>query len=271
MTLLYRFLVIILFAGIGAGSGFGLSYLQTEKWEVSAQFEQPTIPDLGNYYNLYSTYNFLNTNNQDNQAAQKQVVEQAYDEFKRHLTSADLLQDYLMQTESVKLKAQVEKKTAVQVAAEIVEQFELQKKSATSADSVSLISDTPEDAKKLLSDFILLANSKAREKLNGDLIAQWKVLFGHIKTASELNLNGKENNQVWAAKLQMMRSVQPLDNNLNAYRLVKSPSVSLKPISPDRLFWLMIGALSGLVVGFMLSFTVKSKKTQAVIQEPTVQ
>lgn len=266
-TLFYRLLVLILFTAIGAGSGFGLSYLQTEKWQVSAQFEQPTIPELGNYYNLHSTYNFLNTNNQDSQASQKQIVEQVYDEFKRHLTSADLLQDYLVQTESVKLKAQVEKKTAAQVAAEMVEQFAFQKEVATSADNLSLISETPEEAKTLLTDFILLANSKAKEKLNADLIAQWKVLFGHIKTASELNLDGKENNQGWAAKLQMMRSVQPLDNNLNAYRLVKSPSVPLKPISPDRLFWLMIGALSGLVVGFMLSFAIKARKPQPIVQE----
>lgn len=265
-TLFYRLLVILLFTAIGAGAGFGLSYLQPEKWKVTAQFEQPTVPDLGNYYTLASTYHFLNANSQDNQAAQKQVVEQSYDEFKRHLASADLLQAYLVQTEIVKLKAQVEKKTVAVVANEIAEQVKVYKEPAASADHLSMTLENAEDAQKLLTDFIQLANAQAREKLNADLIAKWKVLFQQIKTASELNLGAKQGGD-WAAKLQMMRSVQPLDNTLTSYRLVKSPSVPLKPESPDRLFWLMIGALSGLLIGGILSFAVKARKPQSTVQE----
>lgn len=46
LTLFYRFLVIVLFIIIGSGIGYGLSYTQTEKWNVTAKFEQPTIPAL---------------------------------------------------------------------------------------------------------------------------------------------------------------------------------------------------------------------------------
>ncbi|MDW0616662.1 LPS chain length-determining protein [Mannheimia haemolytica] len=234
-TLFYRLLVLILFAAIGAGAGYGLSYTQPEKWKVTAQFEQPTIPDLGNYYSLLSTYHFLNSNSQEanSQTAQQQASEQVYAEFKRNLTSADLLQTYLLQTEAVKLKAQVAKKSPAVVVAELVEQFRFEKDMATSADNVSLIAENAEEAQKLLADFIPLVNTQARDKLNADLIAKWKVLFQQIKTASELNINGKQGSQDWAAKLQMMRSVQPLDNQLTAYRLVKSPSVPLKSESPD--------------------------------------
>ncbi|MFA9488109.1 MULTISPECIES: LPS chain length-determining protein [unclassified Mannheimia] len=265
-TLFYRLLVLILFAAIGAGAGYGLSYTQSEKWKVTAQFEQPTIPDLGNYYSLLSTYHFLNSNSQEanSQTAQQQASEQVYAEFKRNLTSADLLQAYLLQTEAVKLKAQVAKKSPAVVAAELVEQFRFEKDMATSADNVSLIAENAEEAQKLLADFIPLVNTQARDKLNADLIAKWKVLFQQIKSASELNI-GAKGNQDWAAKLQMMRSVQPLDNQLKAYRLVKSPAVPLKSESPDRLFWLMIGALSGLLLGFMLSFAVKAKVQPAEI------
>lgn len=265
-TLFYRLLVLILFTAIGAGAGYGLSYTQPEKWKVTAQFEQPTIPDLGNYYSLLSTYHFLNSNSQEanSQTAQQQASEQVYAEFKRNLTSADLLQAYLLQTEAVKLKAQVAKKSPAVVAAELVEQFRFEKDMATSADNVSLIAENAEEAQKLLADFIPLVNTQARDKLNADLIAKWKVLFQQIKTASELNIGAtKQSMQEWANKLQMMRSVQPLDNQLTAYRLVKSPSVPLKSESPDRLFWLMIGALSGLLLGFMLSFAVKAKAQPA--------
>lgn len=259
-TLFYRFLVLILFTAIGAGVGYGLSYTQPEKWKVTAQFEQPSVPDLGNYYSLLSTYNFLSSNTPElsSQTTQKEAAEQAYEEFKRNLNSADLLQAYLVESEVVKLKAQVEKKSTAIVAAELVEQFSFQKDAASNADNVSLISENAEDAQKILTDFIPLVNTQAREKLNADLIAKWKVLFQQIKSASELNI-GAKGNQDWAAKLQMMRSVQPLDNQLKAYRLVKSPAVPLKSESPDRLFWLMVGALGGLLIGFMLSFAVRAK------------
>lgn len=265
-TLFYRFLVLILFTAIGVGLGYGLSYSQPEKWKVTAQFEQPNVPDLGNYYSLLSTYHFLSSSTPElsNQTVQKEAVEQVYEEFKRNLTSADLLQAYLVESEVVKLKAQVEKKSTAIVAAELVEQFSFQKDVATSADNLSLTLENAEDAQKLLTDFIPRVNTHAREKLNADLIAKWKVLFQQIKTASELNV-GAKGNQDWAAKLQMMRSVQPLDNQLKAYRLVKSPSVPLKAESPDRLFWLMIGALSGLLIGFVLSFAVRAK-TNATLE-----
>ncbi len=74
---------------------------------------------------------------------------------------------------------------------------------ATSADNVGLIAENAEEAQKLLADFIPLVNTQARDKLNADLIAKWKVLFQQIKTASELNINGKQGSQDWAAKLQM--------------------------------------------------------------------
>lgn len=149
------------------------------------------------------------------------------------------------------------------VAAELVEQFRFEKDMATSADNVSLIAENAEEAQKLLADFIPLVNTQARDKLNADLIAKWKVLFQQIKTASELNINGKQGSQDWAAKLQMMRSVQPLDNQLTAYRLVKSPSVPLKSESPDPPILADDWALSGLLLGFMLSFAVKAKAQPA--------
>lgn len=174
LRLFYRFLVIILCSVFGGGIGYGLSYSQTEKWAVTAQLELPTIASLGNYYSLLSTYHFLNANTSQNintQMMQKDVVVDVYDEFKRHLTSADLLLNYLEQTEIVKLKAQLENKPASIVASELSARLSFTKDSHSQADNVSWLLENPEDAKKLLSEFIVFANEKAREKLNSDLVA----------------------------------------------------------------------------------------------------
>lgn len=256
LVLFYRFLTIILLILIGGGIGYGLSYSQTEKWKVTAQFDLPTIPNLGNYYSLSSTYHFLNTNNQNVQ--QESVLNQVYNEFKRNLTSIDLLKHYLSQSEIVKLKAQVEHKSVAMISNQLVTQFSFNQ---DSTDDFSLVLENPEDAQKLVNEFILLANQQARDKLNADLIAKWKVLFQQIKQADELNLGA--NKQDWGAKLQMMRSVQPLDNLLTTYRLVKSPSIPLKAESPDRLLWSIIGALIGLFIGIILSFAIKYKQSSS--------
>ncbi|VEB23522.1 hypothetical protein [Avibacterium volantium] len=59
----------------------------------------------------------------------------------------------------------------------------------------------------------------------------------------------------------MMKSVNPLDNNLSAYRYLKSPT---QPLNPERsvLYWVLCAVGLGLVVGMFLAntFTRKTKK-----------
>ncbi|WGE56747.1 transporter [Actinobacillus equuli subsp. haemolyticus] len=267
---------LIFTTAIGAGAAFGLAQLQTPVWKSVAQFDQPRVLELGNYYALYSTYSFLNGG--DNvtyhvlkddksalslapavsQKAEELAAQAAYEEFKRNLTSVDVLVNFLAQTETVKLKAQLENKPIAVVAQQMATQFVFDNASKRQpADRLSVSSANPEEAQQLLSQFIAFANQQTKQTLNAELIAKWKILFQQVKTAAEIKLGAtQQGNQIaaqdWNGKLALMRSVQPLDDKLVAFRFVKAPNVPLSPHSPNQSLWLMIGGLSGLLFGIML-------------------
>lgn len=268
---------LALTAAIGAGAGFGGSQLQTPQWKAEASFDQPRILELGNYYSLFSTYTFLNGGEgvayqvvandkgvltltpSSSPKAEQEAINSSYQEFKRNLNSPDQLLAFLTQAESVKRKAQLENQPVALIAQQVAGQFEFKGKTATQADSLSVVSANPEEANQLLSDFIAFTNQQTKQSLNAELIAKWKNLFQQITKTVEIKLGAvQQGNQIavqdWNGKLNLMRSVQPLDDKLVAYRFVKSPSVPLSPSSPAPLLWAMIGALSGLILGiFYLS------------------
>lgn len=261
---------------IGAAIGFGSTYLTTPKWTATAEFDKPTIVELGNYYSLYSTYQFLNGGDgvayqvvkndkavltlspSSSPKAEKSVVDESYAEFKRNLVSMDVLVNFLSQSEIIKLKAQVENKPITIIAQQVAEQFVFKTDETTNPmDSLSVTSANPEEANKLLADFIQYANQQAKQDLNAELITKWKVLFQQTQTAMEINLGATQNgNQIatqdWKGKLALMKSVQPLDDKLVAYRFIKSPSVPLSPSSPQPILWAMLGALGGALLGLLL-------------------
>lgn len=228
--------VLILTACIafGAGAGWGLAGTQKPQWRATAQFEQPTVLELGNYYALASTYALVSGNKMDN--FDKALSEKSYAEFKRQLLSAD-----------------VEKAFFAEKSADYALQFD------DKTQRLHLTLNSAEMAKPLLDEYLQFANLRTRAILNGELIEQWKVLFQQVKNAVENRLGAIQTGeqiaaQDWNGKLNLMKSVQPLDDKLIAYRLLQSPSVPSQPHSPDKLLWLMIGAASGLLFGlFCLS------------------
>lgn len=270
-----NFLMLLILTAMGGAAGFGLSYLFTPTWKATAQFDRPTLQDLGNYYSLYSTYAFLTdadsasyyvvkgkqgdlTLNPDvSGKAEDSALNGAYQEFVHNLTSPDTLLNYLEQTEEVKLKAQAENISPAIAAQETAKRFAFQAANkSTLFDQLSVVSGTPEEAHKLLTGFIAFTNQQTKTVLNRELGAKWKVLFQQIKTASEIKLGAtRQGNQImeqdWRGKLGVMRSVQALDDKLTAFRYAKEPRVPYETDSPNRLFWLTIGALSGLLFGML--------------------
>ncbi|WP_167509582.1 transporter [Actinobacillus vicugnae] len=267
---------LVLTSAIGAGIAFGLAQLKTPTWKAVAQFDQPTVLELGNYYALFSTYNFVNGG--DNvtyqvvkddkseltltpsvsQTSEERVTQNVYAEFKRNLSSLDLLVNFLAQTEVVKLKAQLENQPIAVMAQQMAKQFVFENGSRLqSVDRLSVVSTNPEEAQQLLSQFIEFANQQTKRALNAELIAKWKVLFQQVKNAAEIKLGAtQQGNQIaaqdWNGKLALMRSVQPLDDKLKAFRWLTSPTAPLFPASPNQSLWLTIGGLSGLLFGIML-------------------
>lgn len=225
-------LVLTACIGIGAGAGWALSETQSEKWRATAQFDLPTIQELGNYYALASTYALVK--GESIADFDKGLSEKSYLEFKRHLNSPDVLKQFLQEKNSK--------------AAESAFQFNEKQQ------RLNVTLDNPELAYKLLNEFIQFANLRSKNVLNGELIEKWKVLFQQVKNASEANLGAIQSGaqiatQDWNGKLKLMKSVQPLDDKLIAYRLIESPSIPQNPYSPDKLLWLMIGGMGGLLLG----------------------
>jgi lipopolysaccharide biosynthesis protein WzzE len=271
-----KFVPLALCTAVGAGIGFASSYAKTPIWRATAQLDAPTLSELGNYYNLRSTYNFIAAHNtyqivkdekgvlslaaDKTSRAETAAIEESYTEFKRNLRSADVLHNFLLQSERIKLRAQAENLPIAEVASKMASRFSFQNASlSVPAERLNVQSENPEEAYHLLSEFIEFANKATRQTLNSDLITQWKVLFQQVKQAAELNLpntpQSGANAPSWAGKLAIMKNVQPFDDKLQAYRFVKSPSSPTAPIAPKRQFWAMIGGLSGLLCGvFGFSF-----------------
>ncbi|EFM95725.1 hypothetical protein [Actinobacillus pleuropneumoniae] len=278
MLLRYLFTLIISTA-VGVAGGFGLSSLDTQTWKATAEFEPPKVSTLGNYYTLFSTYTFLNggdgvsynviADDKGSLSLAPEICRKAedsatlgsYNEFKRNLISTDVLVEFLTQTETVKLKAQLTHQPIVMTAQSLAEQFVFQAATKTQPfDSLSVRSANPEEAYKLLNDFIAFANQQTKQTLNAELVAKWKNLFQQIKSAADIKLGAiQQGNQIatqdWNGKLNLMRSVQPLDDQLTAFRFVKTPSVPLTPDTPNPTLWMMIGALAGLLLGMVIVST----------------
>lgn len=273
-TALRRIAVLVGMTAVGAGIGWGASHLDTPKWKAEAQLQQPSVLELGNYHSLSSMYDFIrggaSAQSGDTAANAEQsdnATETAYDAFKRTVRSPDVLVNFLSQTETVKLKAQAENQAVSIIAQQVAGEFGFENADVEQPfDRLSVTSTNPEAANKLLNEFLIFANAQTRSALNAELVAKWKVLFQRVKTAAENKLGAThQGSQIaaedWDGKLRMMRSVQPLDDSLVAYRLAKAPSVPMAPVSPERPFWALVGGLIGLFLSLFMLPSAKQKAT----------
>lgn len=255
-------LILTACVGIGAGAGWGLAGTQTPQWQSTTKLASPTIVELGNYYSLATTYALVK--GEKMAEVESAITEKSYAEFKRQLTSPDQLKQFLITSETVKLQATTKNLPIDTVAQQMAQAFNFDEKQ----NQLSVTLENPENAKTLLADFISFTTLQTRALLNNELIQKWKVLFQQVKQAAEINLGAIQQGeqiakQDWAGKLNIMRTVKPLDDQLVAFRTLQSPSSPTTPHSPDQSLWLMIGALSGLVVGLfslsLLSFRRKAE------------
>lgn len=244
--------LLLLLSVIGAGAGWFGATTQPTYWKAEAQFESPKVTDLGNYYSLHNTYNLLKG---DATANDLVIITTAYKEFVRNIKSPDILQHFLVQNEMVKQSAMRQNRPASIEAQQFAAAFHFDE--VTNSLSITLLN--PDEAVKLLADFIAFNTLQTRSVLNNELITKWKILFQQVKQLAETSSGTMQ--QDWGTKLNLMRSVQPLDNKLIAYRLVKSPAVSTKPEAPkDQFLWTAIGAGIGLFLGFIIILFINRKK-----------
>lgn len=252
--------ILILLGALGAVVGWFGTNLQPKQWKAEAQFEAPKVVDLGNYYSLLSTYNLLKGETASN--TDSTLTTSVYNEFTRNIKSPDVLQQFLTKTELVKQQAAAQNKPTSIMAHEVAQQFRFDE--VTNILSVTLIN--PEEATKLLNEFVIFSTIQARSTLNSELIAKWKILFQQVKQMSESNLGAIQQGtqiaqQDWRGKLNLMRSVQPLDDKLLPFRFIKAPSVPTKAEDPDnQMLWTIFGGGIGLVLGLLIVLWLNRRK-----------
>ncbi|MCW9717047.1 Wzz/FepE/Etk N-terminal domain-containing protein [Avibacterium sp. 21-599] len=254
--------IIMLFTIIFALAGYGTSFLQKLQWKAEAKISQPTVNQLGNYYALASMYQFIQGKNEP----EALLVNNVYDEFKRQVSAYDNIRQFWLQSSYYKQRETGNAQNDEELLEQLVKTVKFSTALKGQPETLSIQLDNPKQALEMLNAFIEQSNLATREVIYNELIGQWKNLFNQVSSAAQLKLGATLQantlgEQDWQGKLNMMKSVNPLDNNLTAYRYLKSP---IQPLRPERqaLYWVLFAGLLGLMIGIFFTniLTTKSKK-----------
>lgn len=245
-SILSTLLITALFTAAGIGGAYLHADNQPKQWKATAKFEVPKVANLGNYFSLVSTYNLVQNDGKADPNLEKNVTENAFADFKKQLTSADTRQQFLRENAIVKQIAEVHNKPLDEVVNQLSDKLQFNEVD----NSLSLTLVNPNQAVQVLNSYLEINTAQSRKALNDDLIAKWKFLFQNVKQSADANLG-----ESWKGKLNLMRSVQPLDNALTPYNLVQKPTAATKAELPENLNQsLGIGGGIGLLLGLLFAF-----------------
>lgn len=243
--MLIALLLMIIFVLIGLGAGYFHANTQPKQWKVTANFEVPKVAELGNYYALYGIYDLVQNDGKSTPNLEQIAAEQSYGEFKKALTAADHRYQFMVENPLVKQIAAAYNRPLPEMAREFADKLQFD---ATKG-SLSFTLVNPEQASQILNEFIALQTLQTRNLLNNDLISKWKFLFQNVKQSADANLA-----ESWQAKLKLMQSVEPLDNQLLPYRLSQKPIAAAQPEPPTNLYLLLaVGGGIGLLLGSLVA------------------
>ncbi|OOF66506.1 hypothetical protein [Rodentibacter caecimuris] len=240
------------------GISYSLSYWVNPIWKAEAEITHPVISDLGNYYSLFSMYYFIKGENEADNSVERFV----YQKFIEQLTSYDNLKRFWLNSEYYKQKIIGDEREDRELLNKLVKTIHF-KTINDKTGGVSIISDNPKQADELLSLFINDTNLVTKTVMYEELIIKWKNLFNQVKTAAQLNLGRIRqgdiiDSQDWQGKLNMMKSVSPLDEHFTAFHFIKSPQkIEVKA----RKSWGWIGSGVGFFIGlFGIAFFRRRKE-----------
>ncbi|PJG86335.1 hypothetical protein [Conservatibacter flavescens] len=239
-----RSLFIVLFILLGGIVGGGFGYLHPNKGMTEAKIEAPRIADLNNYFSLFSTYRLVND---DAKMSDEAVSEFVYQEFLKQLNSSELLKNYLREHDFIEVLTKVTGNSTDQEVQNVSALFHVETHANVTTIYLKNLTNNISVSEDMIKGLLRAAGEQTKTLLYADLIGKWRNLFQQVKNAADNNLG-----DLWKGKLQMMMSVQPLDDQLSAYRIVEGPTF-LQPAMPNMLYWGAIGSCLGLVLGFLLS------------------
>ncbi|MCQ9121033.1 hypothetical protein BKG95_02730 [Rodentibacter pneumotropicus] len=226
--------------------GYASSYWIKPEWKTEAEITHPTLSELGNYFSLFSMYQLI----QGKDNAESKISELVYQNFTEQLVSYDNLKNFWENSPYYKQKISEDTTKNTQLLDDLIKNTRFQPLSYNSGKIILTLNEAEESQTQL---FSLLDNNNiiTRKVMYDDLILRWKNLFTQVKTAAELNLSNipygsSIERQDWQGKLEMMKSVNPLDDNFTAFHFIKSPQ---QPEAKGRYSWGGIGAGIGLLLG----------------------
>ncbi|OOF59013.1 hypothetical protein [Rodentibacter myodis] len=230
--------------------GYAISYGIHPKWKIEAEITRPTLSELGNYYGLFSMYHLMQGENK----ADDQIPTFVFQHFTEQLVSYDNVKDFWQHSDYYKQNSSAQNNNEKQdsLLADLIEGTQFRPMTAKSG-KISLTLDDPTQLESLLTAFVEHTNNATQKQIYDELILQWKNLFTQVKTAAQLNLGNiyygnTMGNQDWQGKLNMMKSVSPLDEKLTAFHFTKQPQ---HPAPQARLSWGGMGAGIGFLLGLV--------------------
>lgn len=244
---------LVLLTVIGAGLGGTAAHYQPTQWQVQAQFQAPKMDALGNYFSLFSTYALVSGDAEavDMSKMEHKATEAAFALFSQNLTANEPKIAFLSRQSSVQQRAELEGLSAQAFAQQLAQNFHTTPNG--NALEVTFSSYNLADVDNLFVEYLKAVNADTRTALNNELINKWKALFQQVKTAADAKLDAS-----WENKLNMMKSVQPLDNNLVAFSFAKQTNLSVVP--KPYLIWAGLGAISGFVMGMIALILLGGRK-----------
>ncbi|PJG84204.1 chain-length determining protein [Caviibacterium pharyngocola] len=254
-----QFFIVLILTALFALGGYGASYFSKQFWRAEAEIVAPTTNELGNYYSLFSIYQLIS----GEKAAASESSKRVFHEFQRQLAAYDNISGFWQNSALYKQQVTGNTQNDGMLLDELVRRVSFSRETPESAAKISLESDNPKQAVELLLGLMEYTNYVTRSVVYNELIAQWKDLFNQVNSATQLKSGQQADAQDWQGKLNMMKSVSALDNNLIAYRYMKKPMLPIYATYPDRYLWAVIGGAGGLVFGLLLILLFPSKRKES--------
>lgn len=254
--------LILLLVLLSSAVAYALTAFVTKpSWRAEAYIEAPQESQLGNYYALYNMYQLIEAKQSEQPSAVENPLPQTiFQQFKQQVKAYDVLKNFWLQSDYYNQMLNGDKTHDDALLERLISAISLTEGNArnNSNDKVELTLDNPKQAAELLTAFIAYANLSTRQAEYGNLIAKWKNLFDRVTLAANHNLGQDQQGQlvsaaVWQSKLAMMTSVQPLDNQFNAFHYLKTPVQPLTPNSPNQMLWILSAGFIGLLLGCALA------------------
>ncbi|WP_439287304.1 GlyGly-CTERM sorting domain-containing protein [Lonepinella sp. BR2357] len=259
MKFLKGLFLVVFFTALFAAAGYGGSYAIKEQWKAEAEIGQPKVEQLGTYFSLFEMYQLLNGHNKEQK---KDTAAFVYHGFKLQVNTYDNVANFWLNSDFYKQRQTgIEEKDNAFLQDLIANTTFVEGNSDRHIpDRISVTLDNPKQAAQQLDNFVKYTNYVTQQSLYNELIAKWKTLFNQVNLAAQQSTdNAAQNELSWKGKLNMMKSVSPLDNQLMTFDYLKSPSQP-RVASPDRLLWASVGGAIGFLLGLLLALIFARRK-----------